>query len=87
MTSKHKQCVKFLPLEHMSCLTRYPLLPYLIFFNFCDDIIDSGGAGGVASKIDVIPLHAAKRHELEDALFVEGKGGCSHEVRAILRAW
>lgn len=41
----------------------------------------------VALLVDVIPLHAAKWHELGDVLFMESKGRCSHEVGAISRAW
>ena len=75
MTGKHKQGTKLLPLQRASCLTCYPLLSHLIFFNSCDHVVHGTGAGGIASKIDVIPWHAAKGHELGDGLFVEGKGG------------
>jgi len=73
------------PLRILPYLIPPPISPHI--FNFCDLVVQGTGAGGVASKIDIIPWHDAKGHELGDSLFVEGKGGWSDEVGAILGAW
>ncbi len=58
----------------------------LEFCYLCNYIIDGSRACGVSSKMDIIPLHGAKRHEMGDSLFMEGKGVRSALNRAIIEA-
>ena len=74
MTNQHKQQIKFFPFKRATSLTRDTLLSDLEFFYLCNYIVDGGGACRVSSKMDVIPLHGAKRHEMGDRLLLEGKG-------------
>jgi hypothetical protein len=75
----------FTPVHDLPFLIPPPILSHIL--NFCDHIVHSTGASEVALKADVIPWHAAKRHELGYDLYVEGKGGFSHEMEAVLWAW
>ena len=74
MTNQHKQQIKFFPFQRATSLTGDTLLSDLKLFYLSNYIIHGGGAGRVSSKMDVIPLHSAKRHKMGDGLFMECKG-------------
>ena len=73
MTGKNKQQVKLLPLQWTTSCTCDTLSSDLVFFYLCYDIVDSTGAGRVAPLVDVVPLHAAKRHEVGDGFLLKSQ--------------
>ena len=73
MSDKNKQQVKLLPLQWAMCCTCDALLSDLVFFCLSYDGIDSTGTGSIAPLVDVIPLHAAKRHEVGDGFLLKSQ--------------
>ena len=86
MTNHHKQQIKFFSFKRVTSLTGNTILSDLEFFYVCNYIVDGSRACGVSSKMDVTPLHGAKRHEMGDDLFMEGKGVRSALIRVVIEA-
>ena len=89
MMHKNKQQVKLLPLQWVTCCICNALSYDLVFFYLCYDGIDSTGMGRVAPLVDVVSLHAAKRHEVGDGFLLKSQrvGLAMNGMVAWARSW